>query len=266
MKLQISLKYFIPQFVGALMNCYYAPSFLKEHQLWKGFGKHKLVTLILLILGALLSWQMISAALFVINPSDPVVSSMSIGSRLSEVATGILGDFGEQMFSGSYKYLFLICMELFIFHLVIRANEIINNESEKLTSKLFIRAQIRMFKVMLLVFVLKTIFEFIASLGLGIVNLDILENPVSIIIESFFLGFAIIDNYYELVKLGIRESLHRTQQFFGIAVGIGLVLFIFMHIPVIGPFAGTIIASIAVAKSMNKWDPVEDFHPEKAFV
>ena len=116
------------------------------------------------------------------------------------------------------------------------------------------RAQIRMIKVAIFIFAMELIVSLGAKVVLSILGLSLVEGIILFLIESFFLGFALIDNYNEIHRMTIRESYKNTLRFTGVAAGIGIVMYILILIPFVGPIVGPMIGAIAATIMMHHLD------------
>jgi len=236
--------------IGTFMR---VPTFISDHKLWLGFARHKLVVIALLVMGVLLSFQMMKtlfdwwSQLEIHNPLD---AGIQTGYLFANLATSGY----EFMFAGGYKYVVLVVMELLIYHMSLRTHEIVSGVREEFTTDLFLKAQVRMVKVSAFSFGM----ELVASIGIklvfGIVGIDFLKNIALFLAQSFFLGFALVDNYNEIHKLKIKESFNNTLQYSGVAIGCGIVLYLLILIPVVGPFLGPMICAIAATLVMHNLD------------
>lgn len=243
----------IRQFLYSLITFLEVPEFVREHELWKGFARHKMVVLSMIFLGVLLSLRLVKIVwnwwsnLEISNPIDAGIEATHL---VAEVATGGYAF----MFAGAYKYLVLVIMELLIFHMTLRTHEILDGKSEALTPGIFMRAQIRMIKVAVFIFAMELIVSIGAKVILSIFGLSLLKSVVLFLIQSFFLGFALIDNYNEIHQLGIGESYRNTLRFTGVAAGVGTITYILILIPLIGPFLGPMMGAIAATLIMHRLD------------
>ena len=70
-------------------------------------------------------------------------------------------------------------------------------------------------------------------------------------IFRFYLGFAVLDNYYEIFGLKIRASFKKIQSHAYLTLYIGILLTLFMYVPIIGGLVGTIIATIIGVLALN---------------
>ena len=246
-----SIKHFISEFILAISSYTKAVSFIRKNRLWTGFAENKIVILALSILGILLGLRFIKVIqawwsnVHLENPFD-------LGIHAASLVGNVFSESYQFFFAGSYKYLLLIIMELLIFHVAIRTNEILTGSKEKLTPSLFLNAQIRMIKISVVSYAMELIASFLISIGLSIIGMKFLKTPSIFLVQSFFLGFALIDNYNEIRGLKIKDSLNYTKNFLGASTGIGMVLYILMMVPVLGPVLGTMVGAVATILCMHQ--------------
>ncbi|NND32168.1 MAG: hypothetical protein HKN76_06210 [Saprospiraceae bacterium] len=243
----------ITQFIDSILTFLRVPAFIRDHQLWKGFAKHKLVVFAMMLIGVLLSLRLMSIVMdwwSQLDVSDPLQAGKETTALIAELATGGY----ELMFAGAYKYMVLIIMEMLIFHMTLRTHEILDGRTESLTPGIFLKAQIRMIKVSVFIFAMELLVSIGAKAVLAIFGLSFFKGVVLLLIQSFFLGFALIDNYNEIHHLSIRDSYRNTLRFTGVAAGIGMILYLLILIPLIGPVVGPMIGAIAATLIMHKLD------------
>ena len=223
--------------------------FAKAHQIWRGFTRHRLVLAALALVGIFLGLVLWST---VYNwwSELKIESTFDAGMQ----AAGLVGDLASTgynfAFAGAYKYMVLIIMELLIFHVALRTNEIVTGESEELTASLFLSAQIRMIKVSVFVFMMELVASVIIGIGLGILGLTLIKPVLLFVVQCFFLGFALIDNYNEINKLSIRDSFSETKLHPGASFGIGIILYLLIMIPLVGPIIGPMVGAVAATLTM----------------
>ncbi len=229
-----------------------AYSFIRKHKVWKGFWEYGWVAKILMVLAVLaglkflqIYFQWLSEA----YQSDPLTAISSMGGMMWKAVTEEYRFF----FAGGMKYMIVIFMEIVIYHVSRRTVKILTGKEEEASFNNFIKAQIRMIKVSFQSWILEIVFTTLVGILLSMPFIGILDflKPVIIFgIQCFFLGFALMDNYSEQFDLSIGKSLKYSRQYFGIALGTGLVLQIFLGIPGIGPLAGPFLSAVAVSLAM----------------
>ncbi len=185
--------------------------------------------------------------------TNPDVASAGIGSFFTDFSFDKL----DWALAGSKKYLILIVLEIFTFHFIQRTLEIQMGRPPENSFKIFIAAEKRMIKVSIIAYIMEIVTIAIVSAILGIIGLDsILEQTAKYLIQFYFLGFIIIDNYHECFRLSIKESRKKTKEVAGIAVAIGAVAFFLMYIPFIGVVAATMIGAVTATLAMQRFAPL----------
>ncbi|MDH3650129.1 MAG: hypothetical protein OEQ53_10625 [Saprospiraceae bacterium] len=242
---------FLPDFFLALRSYFEGYAFIRKHRLWSGFAERKLIAVSLAVLSVLLGLRFLKTIREWWVDVE-VQSPLDIGIQAFGLVGHVFQDSYQFFFAGAYKYLVLIVMELLIFHVALRTSEILSGKKEDLSTKIFVNAQIRMIKVAIVIYASEIIASIIISMGLGMVGASILKAPVLFIVQCFFLGFTLIDNYHELNGLPIRPSLRRARHFTGLCTGIGLVLYLIILVPFIGPVLGPVLGIVAASLAMNQ--------------
>ena len=75
-----------------------------------------------------------------------------------------------------------------------------------------------------------------------------------------------IDNYFECYGAKIKESAKIIREFAGASVGVGIVAFALMYVPLIGVLLATTLGAVAATIVMYKLVPPEDMQFEKQLV
>ena len=245
-----SIRNFLPEFISGIRFSYQAPIFIRDHKLWKGFTKHRIVMIAMIILGLAIGYKLFGVIRnwwFAVDIDGP----WDIGISAASLVGDVFNESYRFLAVGSFKYFILIVMELLIFHVAIRTNEIITGRSEKLTGQLFLNAQIRMIKVVIYSYIMELIVSILISIALSILSASLIKTPLLFLVQCFFLGFALIDNYNEIRGVGIRDSFRYTRNFVGASTAIGLVLYITMLVPIVGPVVGTMVGAVATTLCMH---------------
>ncbi len=248
------------------------PGFIKKHQLWKGFLDHKWIMIMTMVIMGTLSVTLYEDFVSYINAPDisdieiptegfeggiealelaALDSPDEIRERLEEEKRSLiekkekLEASHKPLFSGSYKFLILILLEVLIFHFAVGTNNIIKFQNRVLTVREFAHAQIRMMKVMAHKWIYGLLMYILVSIVCGILQVSFLTNFIMFFVYGFFLGFALLDNYLEQYHFSIVKSSKRIQSHFGAAITFGVFASLGMSIPVIGPIAIPFIGAVA---------------------
>ena len=253
----------VAQFFDTLSAIPEAWHMIRDRKLWRGVDRYGWVAKVLLVAGVLLGWSFLRQVFQWFGQLGSVDSPISALSSMGNLASSVALEGYESFTSGFMKYVVLLLSEVLIYHFMQRALEEITDKPVSTRFQDFLDAQIRMLKV-----VFRTwIFELIATLGISIVFgifgfLDWLEPAALFIVQCYFFGFVIMDNYFEQFDLSIRDSTEESRSLTGIALGLGIVLYLAMLVPIVGVVAGTIVVSVAAAIVMNQWSDIA-FRPQE---
>ena len=157
-----------------------------------------------------------------------------------------------EYYNGSAKYVILILMEVVIFHFTRRTLMAITGEYIDTTFNTFIAAEKRMIKVAFYSFIMESIWRLGGNIAFGILDVEAwFKMPYKYLLESFYLGFAVIDNYNELKDMSIKQSHRYTIYHMPVALIIGGMLFLILKIPFAGAVLGPIVCSVLATLTMH---------------
>ena len=221
--------------------------FIQKHQLWKGVLDYGWVSKFLSVVGLIAGLKFFSV--FQNWAQAESTNFFSISSVFSLV--GDTFSEGYDLFvMGGFKYVILILLEIVIFHFARKTLQALTGEEMEADLKAFITAQVRMIKVVAFCFAMELVTSILVKTGFSILGVKWLTPFVLIIVQCFFLGFAIIDNYNEIYKMTITQSFKYTQQYTGVALAIGVVVYVLMLLPLVGtvlaPLLGAVVATITM--------------------
>ena len=266
MDLITSLHFFQRDFIVTIKNYREVLPFIQKNKIWKGFLDYSWVTKFLLLIGVLVSLKFAGVFNDFFNQtSEQGMSFNSLGNLVGNTI-----EEGYDLFKMSgFKYAILILLEVVIFHFARKTLEILNGEKAEANLNSFIKAQVRMFKVVLFAYVMETISTILVGVGLSILSLGMIKPVVNFVIQCFFLGFVIIDNYNEIYHMSIKQSFKYTRQYTGVSIGIGIVVYVLMLLPVLGAFLAPLLAAVTATITMyeldKKDDSLEEVFVENAF-
>ena len=119
-----------------------------------------------------------------------------------------------------------------------------------------------MIKVAIRAWIMEVIVYALVSVFFGIFGfLDWLESPILFLIQCYFFGLVILDNYNEQFGMTIKESMAFSKSYMGVSLALGFVLYLLMLIPLIGVLCGTILVSVTGAIVMSKIAKLEITSP-----
>lgn len=246
---------FFHQFVVTLALHKKALEFIQEKKPWRGLDQLGWILWVMAIAGALLSYEFFQEIWRTIQQvqNEPQGFSASMLGSLSMEKMAWAA-------KGGRKYLVMIVLELVVFYIIQRTLEIRTGRKPELSTRAFIEAEVRIVRCTVLAFVLETMLRFVVvELALNILNLDFLDKPVGFVIQCYFLGFAMVDNYHECFDLRVKESEKRTRRTaIGVALAAGMVAQLLMYIPLFGAFTATVLGAVAATLAMERYAPVTD--------
>ena len=230
--------------------------FIKDNKLWEGVLKYTWLSKFLIVVGLVGSFSFIHFVYNYWSDSQTVIQINTAGF------TSALGGFfseGYDLFVlGGLKYLILILMEVVIFHFARRTLEVKTGETIDTSLKVFIEAQIRMIKVVFYSWLMETIMTFIVvKVAFSILGLHSMDTIVTMLIQCYFLGFAVIDNYNEIYKMTIKQSVRYTMQYGTVAFLIGFVVYLIMLIPLAGTLMGPLLGAVVGTITMYELHQID---------
>lgn len=222
--------------------------FIKEHRLWEGFKSYSWLIKGLGILGIILGLKFASDIwTFLTTDSlsqDSMLNASSLISSFSDVAL-------SGYFDGGLKYVILIALEIVIFHFTRRALEALTGDKKDTSFKAFITAEKRVIKVALFSFFMESVCRFVGYIVFSIFGYAYLEPYYMFFITSFYLGFAVVDNYNEVYELTIKESHRLTQHFAPVAIIVGAMINVLLNLPLIGLIVSTVLGAVIATLTMH---------------
>lgn len=226
-----------------------ALNFTKEYELWRGISGYKWLSKFFILIGFVLSVQFVIICLnsWQENTTDGV-SLAAVGGALNSLFIE-----GYNLFVlGGLKYVVLILLEVVIFHFSRRTLEILTNEDVDNSFKTFLRAQIRMIGVSIYSFIMESILAVIIGLALSIIGFGLFKPLGIILIQCYFLGFAIVDNYNEIYNMTLKQSVRYAKQYAGVTLSTGIIAYFLMLLPIIGIVLGPLVGAIGATISMHQ--------------
>ena len=235
------------QIIKMILYIRQAPDFIRDNKLWNGYFSHKWITTITIIIAIILSYTFYKE---VFNLFSNQMPEQTVAQSALSLVVG-LGEITNNMFfSGGLKYLIIIVLEVFIFHITVKTYEILSGEQQEVTINHFIDAQIRMIKVSIRAFIYESIASVIVAVILGILSLSILKTGAIFLIHAYFLGVAFIDNYNEQFRIKIKKSFSIAYHHIGASFVIGLVAYCLIFIPLAGVILTPLICAVATTSYM----------------
>ncbi len=238
---QLNLSEFAPQSIRCLKILGESYHFFMTHKLWKGIFQHKWILLITVILSILFTVTLFSNLYDIIFS---VTENNELGLINNEESSKTAKTNKNTAIFGGSRFLFLIMLEIVIFHFSVKTLEILNNEKYKTTFGMFLSAEIRMVRVMIRGAIQSLIAQIVLGIVLSILDFDFILPILMFLVHSFFIGLAFLDNYNEQQKLNVKESDICIRHHSGAATTLGVVASLGLMIPFIGPLAVPVFGAI----------------------
>lgn len=266
MEIVDTIQYFIRDFVLTIKNYRNVFPFIQANQIWKGFLSYSWVSKFLLVLGAVLSLKF--GGLFNNWYEQTATQGMSF-TAFGNLIEDTFSEGYHLFVDGGFKYAILILLEVVIFHFARKTLEVLTGDKAEDSLDAFIKAQVRMIKVVFFAYIMETVCSVFFGSMLSLVGFDIIKPVVIFGIQCFFLGFAVVDNYNEIYEMSIKQSFKYTRQYAGVAVAIGIVIYVLMMVPVVGavlaPLLGAVTATITMHELNKEDDSLDELTVENAF-
>ena len=218
--------------------------FIKTHKLWKGFGQYKWLLKIGVVILAILVFDVVSSVPDILNNSNPAQAALNSSFN----SLGSL----EEYLGGGMKYLLLIAIEIVIFHFTRRSLMAVTGDHIPTDFDTFIKAEKRMIKVAIFSYIMETVYRMLSNTVLSMIGFEIAQDVMLFLIQSFYLGFALVDNYNELFHMTLKQSHRFTWHYAPVAIITGGIVNVLALIPGIGMVIGTVICSVIVTLSMHE--------------
>lgn len=247
---------FARQFIATILLHRDAYEFIRQYQPWQGLQRYGWTAKVLIVLAIVFGWQFFHGFYQMITQvvNDPQAFGASMASAISDFSF----DKYSWMLQGGKKYLVLIVLEIITFHFIQRTLEIQIGREPDHSFQAFIQAEQRMIAVSFISWILESVVQLLVNIPIGILGLGFLKQPAGLIIQFYFLGFALIDNYHECFNLKAEESRKRTWHVAGVAVAIGVVAYVLMFVPLVGVVFASMLGAVVAAMAMERFAPVTD--------
>ncbi len=223
--------------------------FVKVHKLWQGILEYRWLSKFLILAGVLMSLQLLS---FFIK----LITSAGQDSGVLSASSGLFTNIWEEASSlfaiGGMKYVVLILLEVVIFHFSRRTLEVMTGDSVDHSFKAFLRAQVRMIGISIYSFIMESLMSIVVSIGLSMLLLGTVKPVAVLLIQCYYLGFAIVDNYNEVYGMSLKQSARLTKEYWGVAIVTGIFVYVLMLVPVAGTVAGPIAGAVAATITMHQ--------------
>lgn len=224
-----------------------------HYKLWRGLRQYGWVAKGLMIIGLLVGFFLLMETIdWFSRQSASSIGQMSLFWGEGSLMSRLGGDVLNLLTDSSLKWVVLVLMEVVIYHFMRESIKVVLGKDIPNANafKPFFDAQMRMIGVAFTAWIIEMLITSVAfGVAFGILPfLDFLRAPLTLTVQAYLLGFAIVDNYNEQFDISIGQSLGYVRRgYMGVCLGLGLPLFLIMYIPVIGPFVGPLLLSVTAA-------------------
>ncbi len=239
----------IPQFLNCVKVIRDTPAFIKEHKLWRGFLEKKWILFVTLFISCLFTYTVYQNFLPSSSGEELDIAMMQAG--LSPELEGMMDDAAEAGKGGArysgIKYLLIVFLEVIIFYFSVKTLNVLSDREREPKMKDFMKAELRMLKVMGFNFIKGVLYNVLIWTALSIAGMGWLTKYIMFFVYAYFLGYAFLDNYNEQFVKTIKNSQAIIRQHFGASLALGLLITGIIFIPLVGPIVGPIFGGIAGA-------------------
>ncbi|MEZ4986710.1 MAG: EI24 domain-containing protein [Saprospiraceae bacterium] len=226
---------------------------IRDRRLWTGMHHYGWVQKVLLGVAMLLSFSFLGMVSGWMGEWFGSGTLRGFFSGVSHFSSKLFEEGYHSFTSGFMKYFLLLLVEVLIFHFMQRALQEVEGTPLRTDFQTFLNAELRMLQVVVRTWAMELVATVLVSIFFGLITpISFLKPLVTFVVQCYFFGLVIMDNYNEQFGLNIKQSLAYSQQFKGIAFGLGFILYLFMLIPVVGVIAGTILVSVTAVLVMEK--------------
>jgi uncharacterized protein involved in cysteine biosynthesis len=241
---------YFEQFLFTLHSFPEAVRFFSRHRLWEGFWRYGWVAKFLLIIGIIASYKFMGIFFESLHKLDTSSTTAALSS-VGIVAQNLVSKELNFLFQSGMRYILLILMEILVFHVCTRTIDVLTNDQHLPTMQDFVKAEVRMIKVGAYAWFMESLLSgIIKGVGNVVPGFFIVQHLSIFILQCYFMGFTVIDNYFEQFGLNIRESARRARNYIGIVLAMGLTLQLFFQIPLVGAVIGPLLTGVAIALVM----------------
>ncbi len=253
---------FIKQFKTGWSAYWRALPFIRKHQLWLGLTRAKWLIRLLLVVAALISLQFTIAfwgwiGMPSINSFKAPGINLNFDLSFSDFSTDLHK-------SGGLKYLIILAMHILISAFGGRTTEVLQGQPFQPTLMSYIRGKWRGLLVIIRNFFVEIALVILIALVLSLFGFSFLKNPIIFVVQSYLLGFVVLDTANSRLNMSIRQSARRIRKYAGLAVVIGLGLYVLLLIPIFGAVVAPCMAAVAAVLAMHELENVEEVNSTMA--
>lgn len=231
--------------------------FIRSNRLWDGIFNYRWLSKLLMIAAVVVGLKFLSICIsWFVEPDDGTAALSSAPGLFSNLWSEGIGFFTV----GGIKYVILILLEVVIFHFTRKTLEIMTGDAIDNSFRAFVKAQIRMIGISVYSFIMESLLSIVAGIALSLLLLGTVKPVVILLIQCYYLGFAIVDNYNEVYNLTLKQSARFTKEYWGVALVTGIFVYVLMLVPlvgiVLGPLTGAVAATITMHQLTNGGETV----------
>lgn len=180
----------------------------------------------------------------------------SWGSRIESILGGITMVLATALsiflYISVYKYILLVLLSPLLAYISERTEELETGANYPFSWPQLFKDAWRGVKLSTLNFAKEiSLVALLFLLGL-IPGLAIVTTPLIFLIQSYFVGFSMIDYFLERRKLSSRESRRAVKGLKGLSISTGVVFNALLFVPIVGVLLGPPLAAIAATRSLIK--------------
>lgn len=232
-------------FLLGFIKHYEAIEFLWMHKLWRGIMRYGWFSRGLIAIAVLLGIQYFGVLWEWLDTSADTPWNQNSLMSLGESSFLFFEKTILPFFDGSRKYVILVLTEVVTFHAIRSTFSIVTGQQQNKSFKAFLQAQVRMIKIAAFSWGMELWIGIVIGIFFGWFDMAILEGVAKFVVACYFIGFALIDNFFEQYDMKIKESYQRTMQFAGGAFVLGLVFNGLLYVPLIGAVLAPSIGGVA---------------------
>ena len=246
------LRLFITQFKAGWSAYRRAIPFIQKHKLWLGLTRAKWLIRLLLIFAVLISlnftltfWRWMS----LVDVTSIQTEHLNLSFDLSF----------EDLYhpSGGLKYLILLSMHILISAFGGRTSEVLQGQVFEPTFAGYLKGKWRGLLVVIRNFAVELILIAVITVALKLISLGFIKNAAIFVIQSYLLGFIVLDTANSRLNMSIRQSAKRIRSYAGLSVAIGLGLYLLLLIPIAGAVIAPCVASVAAVLALFELEKKE---------
>ena len=221
--------------------------FLRTHRLWRGLREYGWLIRGLVVVSLIVGWHSLDWLQALLDRIDREgLSALSSADSSLDMQGRFLELF---VFEDGGKYLILVLTEVLVFHFLRRTIEIKTGIPQRRDFKAFQIALFRMVGLAGMLFGLEIAGKVLIEVFVGVVDgilwlPDFTKYLLEYVLQFYLLGFALVDNYFEVKGLRLGQLPFLTQRMLGATIGLGAVFQLLLLVPLLGPILAATIGAV----------------------